>query len=71
LEDTHKAALDALTHESLVQLNKISDELTTMSAAKADLDQQVTKLTEDLAGSTKEVAALKEEVQKAESALKE
>lgn len=71
LEDGHKAALDALTQESSTQLKKISDELTAVFAAKADLDQQVNKLTEDLAGSTKEATALKEELQKAESALKE
>ena len=37
-----------------------------MSFAKVELDRQVAKLNEDLAGSAKEVEALKEEARQAE-----
>ena len=66
-EDKHKVALDTFTLDSATQLKKITDDLAVVSAAKTDLDQQVAKLTEDLAGSNKEVMALKEEAQKAET----
>ena len=55
----HKAMLDALNLESSTQLKKVIDELVAASTAKTNLDHQVNKLTEDLAGSTKEMAALK------------
>ena len=71
LEDRHKVALDTLTLDFATQLKKIADDLDAASIAKADLDQQVAKLTEDLAGSAKEIVALKEEVQKAGTLLKE
>ena len=54
LEDKHKAALDALSLDSTAKLKKVADDLAAVSAAKNDLDQQVKKLTEDLAGSAKE-----------------
>lgn len=71
LEDKHKAALDTLSLDSAAQLKKVVEELAATSAAKSDLDQQVAKLVEDLAGSAKEIVALKEEAQKAETLLKE
>jgi chromosome segregation ATPase len=71
LEDRHKAALDTLTLDSAAQLKRITDDLAAASIAKADLNQQVAKLTEELAGSAKETTALKEDAQKAEILLKE
>ena len=71
LEDSHKAALNALTLDSSAQLKKVTDELAAAFAAKTDLDRQVGKLMDDLAGSNKEIVALKEEAQKAETTLKE
>ena len=71
LEDKHKVAVDALSIDSAAQLMKIADDLAVASTAKADLDQQVAKLIEELAGSAKEGVALKEEAQKAEILLKE
>ena len=52
-------------------MKKVTDELANPSTAKTDLDQQVAKLTEDLARSTKEIMALKEEAQRVEILLKE
>ena len=60
LEDKHKAALDTLSIDSAAQLKKIAADIIVVSIAKADLDQQVAKMTEELAGSTKEKEALKE-----------
>lgn len=64
-------ALDTLTLDSTTQLKKVTDELAYASVAKCDHDQHVAKLTEDLAGSNKEVMALKEQAQKGEAALNE
>ena len=50
-----------LVADSATQLKKLADDLAAASSVKADLDQQVTKLTEELAGSAKEVSTLKEE----------
>ena len=66
LEDKHKAALDALTANSATQVKKLADDLAAASTAKTDLEQQVAKLTEELAGSAKEVEVLKEEARQAE-----
>jgi hypothetical protein len=71
LEDKHKAALDALAANSAAQLKKLADDLAFASTARVDLDQQVAKLTEELAGSVKEVETLKEEARKAEVLLKD
>ncbi|XP_044339216.1 nuclear matrix constituent protein 1 [Triticum aestivum] len=71
LEDKHKVALDALSSDSPTQMKKVVDDLATTSSAKNDLDHQVAKLMEELAGSTKETTALKEEAQKAKTLLKE
>nr|XP_020188977.1 fibrinogen- and Ig-binding protein-like [Aegilops tauschii subsp. strangulata] len=71
LEDNHKATLSALALESSAQLKKVTDELVAASAGKTDLDHQVGQLAEDLVGSNKEIVALKEEAQKAETTLKE
>ena len=49
LEDKHKAVLDMLSTDFYAQLKKIADDLAAVSIAKADLDQQVAKLTEELA----------------------
>jgi hypothetical protein len=38
-EDRHRAALDAVTTDSTVQLKKLADDLATASTAKTDLDQ--------------------------------
>ena len=70
LEDKHKAALDALAADSAIQLKKLADDLVAASTAKTDLDKQVAKLTEELAGSAKEVATLKDEARKGEVLLK-
>nr|XP_020189997.1 myosin-11-like [Aegilops tauschii subsp. strangulata] len=69
LEDKHKAAMDALTINSAMQLKKITDDLAAAFAAKTNLDRQVTKLIEELAESTKEVEALKEEARKMEARI--
>ena len=65
LEDKHMVALDVLSSESAAHLNKVADNLAAASTAKTDLDQHVAKLTEDLAGSPNEIAALKEGARKA------
>ena len=69
LEDKHGAALDALAADSAAQLKMLTDDLAAGSTAKTDLDQQVAKLTEDLAWSAKEVKVPKEEAQKVEILL--
>ena len=50
LEDKHGVAMDAIAADSAAQLKKLTDDLAAASAAKTDLDQQVAKLTEELAG---------------------
>lgn len=65
LADKHKASLDALSLDSAAQLKKVVDDLAAASVAKTDLNQQLAKLTEDIAGSAKEIVALTEEAQKA------
>ena len=42
------------------RLNKLTNDLAATSAAKTDLDRQVSKLVEDLARNAKELKALKE-----------
>ena len=69
LEDKHEAALNVVVADSSAQLKKLTDELAAVSAVKTELDRQVSKLAEDLARSTKELQALKEEAWKAEILL--
>ena len=57
--------------DSTAHLKKLADDLSVASSAKTDLDQQVIRLTEELAGSTKEVVTLKEESRKAKILLKD
>ena len=66
LEDKHGAALDTLATDHAAQLKKLVEDLDAAPSAKAELDWQVAKLNEDLAGSAKEVEALKEEARQAE-----
>ena len=66
LKDEHGAALDTLSTDHATQLKKLVDDLDVTSSAKVELGQQVAKLNEDLAGSAKEVEALKESARQAE-----
>ena len=66
MEDKHGAALDTLATDHAAQLKKLVEHLDAASSTKAELDRQVAKLNEDLAGSAKEVEALKEEARQAE-----
>ena len=71
IEDKHKVALEALSSESIAQLKKVADDLAAASTTKTNLDQQVSKMTEELAESTNATAALKGEAQKVEICLKD
>ncbi|KAM3365945.1 hypothetical protein ACQJBY_015498 [Aegilops geniculata] len=61
LKDVHEAALDTLSTDHAAQLKKLVDDMDVASSSKVELDRQVAKLNEDLAGSAKEVKAFKEE----------
>ncbi|XP_040260578.1 uncharacterized protein [Aegilops tauschii subsp. strangulata] len=62
LEDGHEKAIDLQIQDSVAKLKEVDDNLAATSNAKANLEAQVEKLEEDLAGSKKETKALKEEV---------
>ena len=69
LEDKHEAALNAVVADSAALLKKLVDDLAGVSAAKTDLDREVSERAEDLAKSAKKLDTLKEEARKAETLL--
>ena len=69
LQDKLGAALNTLATDHAAQLKKLTEYMYAASAAKTDLDRQVAKLNEDLAGSVKEAEKLKEEPRQAETLL--
>nr|XP_020159534.1 uncharacterized protein LOC109744774 [Aegilops tauschii subsp. strangulata] len=69
LKDEHGAALDTRATDHVAQLKKLVKELDAASSTKAEIDSQVAKLNEDVAGSAKEVEALMEEARQAELLL--
>jgi chromosome segregation ATPase len=69
LEDGHKKSIETQALENAAKLKEASDRAATAASTKTELESQVTKLKEDLAGSGKEIEALKGEALKAARTL--
>jgi chromosome segregation ATPase len=69
LEDGHKKSIEAQSLESAAKLKEAADKATATASAKAELESQMARLKEDLAGNVKEIEALKDEALKAARTL--
>ena len=69
LEKTHKDTIETQARDSAAKLKEASDKVAVGATAKTELDSQMAKLMEDLAGSGKEVETLKNEALKAAHTL--
>jgi chromosome segregation ATPase len=71
LEKNHKETIDTQARKSAAKLKEATNKAATAASAKVELESQVSKLQETLAGNSKEIEGLKDAAQKAAHTLGE